>query len=320
MTASTDIAVRVAEIEQVAAGIKRFKLVPLASDALPEFSGGAHTIVTMRDGDRLIRNPYSLMGSPYDASSYEISVLRTEDSRGGSAFLHDKVSEGAELKISQPVNLFPVDRRGRRHLLIAGGIGITPMLAMMKQLAREDAPFELHYAMRTEGRGAFWPLLKSLYGRRVHTYFDDQGQTLPLARLLESQPLGTHLYVCGPEGMIDWVLKSARAAGWPDENVHSERFLAPPAGQPFRLELTRSKKSILVGEHQSLLEAIEAAGIDAPYLCRGGACGQCETAVVSCDGTLAHNDHYLSEADKRSGKKIMICVSRIEGTSLVLDL
>lgn len=320
MTVSTDIAVRVSEAETVATSVKRFRLVARDGSALPEFSGGSHTVVTMRDGARIRRNPYSLMGSPDDGSSYQISVLKTLDSRGGSQFMHDNVGVGSELMISRPVNLFPVDRRGRKHLLLAGGIGITPFIAMMIQLAREDLPFELHYANRSQDRGAYLTQLNQTYGHRVHTYFDDQGQLLPLAWLLESQPLGTHLYVCGPSGMIDWVLNSARHAGWPTENVHFERFLAPPSGRPFNVDLIKSKKSFEVGEYQSILEAVEAAGVDARYLCRGGACGQCETAVVACEGTLRHNDHYLSDEEKASGRKIMICVSRIDGTNLVLDL
>ena len=154
----------------------------------------------------------------------------------------------------------------------------------------------------------------------VHLYFDEKQQTLPLHRLLENQPLGTHIYVCGPSPMIDWVLKSAREAGWPDENVHSERFTTPPTGKPFTVELTQLNKTIEVGEFQSVLEAIEAAGVNPPYLCRGGACGQCESRVLSCDGTLEHNDHYLTDEEKQSGEKFMICVSRIKGQKLVLDL
>jgi ferredoxin-NADP reductase len=320
MTVSTDIRVRVAAVEAVATGIKRFTFVRPDGGPLPEFSSGAHTVVSMQDGDHLRRNPYSLMGSPFDGSSYQISVLRTKDSRGGSVFMHDHVKAGSELTISQPVNLFPIDRRARRHILIAGGIGITPFIAMTTQLSREEAPFELHYCMRSDDLGAYRKDLRTVYGHKVHTYVDDQKQVLPLDRLLTGQPLGTHIYVCGPAGMIEWVLKSARDAGWPDENVHSERFQAPPGGKPFEVKLSRTGKAIAVGQHQSILEAVEAAGIDAPYLCRGGACGQCETAVLSCDGALHHNDHYLSDAEKASGKKIMICVSRIEGTSVTLDL
>ncbi len=320
MTTTSDIRVRVAEVETVAWGIRRLKLVPLGMSGFPDFSGGAHTVLSMADGDRTLRNPYSLMSSPFDVSSYEVSVLRTPDSRGGSVFIHDKIREGSELSLSPPVNLFPVDRRARRHILIAGGIGITPFMAMMRQLEHEDAPFELHYCMRSGERGAYWRALKEQYGRRAHLYFDDQGEAMPLATILDCQPLGTHLYVCGPSAMIDWVLKSARDAGWPDENVHHERFSAPPTGKPFTIELARSGKTIPVAPHQSMLEAIEAAGVGAPYLCRGGACGQCESKVVSCSSALQHNDHYLSDAEKASGQKIMVCVSRIDGGSVALDL
>lgn len=322
MSGEAEFRVRVAETETVADGIRRLRLVPLGRAALPLFSGGAHTVLTMQDEDRVLRNPYSLMGSPFDSSSYQISVLRTRDSRGGSIFVHDKLKEGSELSITAPVNLFPIDRRARRHLLIAGGIGITPFMAMMEQLEREELPFELHYGMRSKAGGAYWSALRDTYGRRINTYFDDAQQKIPLTRLLENQPLGTHLYVCGPAAMIDWVLTEAREAGWPEENVHFERFSAPPAGAPFTIELAKAGHTIDVKPTQSILEAIEAAGLTVPFLCRGGACGQCETHVVSCSGTIEHNDHFLSAAEKASGGKIMICVSRLKsaGSRIVLDL
>lgn len=320
MTAPTEIRVRVVEAEAVTPAIKRLKLVPVPPALLPDFSGGAHTVVHYTDGPRHVRNPYSLMGSPFDPSAYQISVLRVPDSRGGSALIHDSVNEGTEITITSPINLFPIDRRARRHILIAGGIGITPFMAMTDQLNREGADFQLHYAMRCRNTGAYWKLLQGLYGHRVRTYFDDSNEMLPLSRLLDGQPLGTHLYVCGPAGMIDWVLKSAREAGWPDENVHYERFAPPPAGKAFTVELAKSKRSIDVGPRESVLQAIEAAGIEPQFLCRGGACGQCETAVVTADGVFQHNDHFLSDEEKASGKKMMICVSRFEGARLVLDL
>jgi ferredoxin len=192
----------------------------------------------------------------------------------------------------------------------------------MEQLEREELPFELHYCMRSKSSGAYWSALSELYGRRVRNYFDDLQQKLPLDRLLENQPLGTHLYVCGPAGMIDWVLTSARDAGWPDENLHFERFYAPPIGKPFVVELAKSGRIIDVKPTESVLEAIEQADFNPPFLCRGGACGQCETVVVSCSGVIEHNDHFLTDAEKSSGKKIMICVSRLQaaGGHLVLDL
>ncbi|WP_442953859.1 PDR/VanB family oxidoreductase [Pararhizobium sp.] len=313
--------VRVASVTPVTETVKRFRFERLDGQPMPFFSGGAHVVVSMNDGEQLRRNPYSLMSNPDDCSGYEISVLRVPNSRGGSHFMHDGVKPGDQLTISQPVNLFAADHRGRKHILIAGGIGITPFLAMMEQFTRDNALFELHYAIRSRTHGAYWQQLLDRYGpRRIKIYCDEAKNFIPLTALVENQPLGTHLYVCGPAGMIDGVLMTALEAGWPKENLHSERFLAPPTGQPFQIRLEKSQISVTVGEHQSILEAVEAAGCDAPYMCRGGACGQCETQVLSCDGTLEHNDIYLSEEEKASGQKIMICVSRFKGQQLVLQL
>ena len=321
MTINTEMKVRVAKIAQVADKVKRFRFERADGQPMPIFSGGAHVIVSMRDGDVLRRNPYSLMSSPADTGGYEISVLRVENSRGGSAFLHEKLKEGDSLTLSQPVNLFPYDQRGRKHVMMAGGIGVTPFMAMMDQMEREGRAFELHYAVRTRTHGAYWKDLQSRYGaHRVKVYCDAENLFIPVDAIVENQPLGTHLYVCGPAGMINGVLGKARAQGWPKQNLHSEEFLAPPPGQAFQVNLARSGLAIDVAPHQSILEAVEAAGVDAPYLCRGGACGQCETAVIACDGTLEHNDHFLEPDDKASGKKIMICVSRINGNAVTLDL
>jgi dimethylamine monooxygenase subunit B len=320
MTRSGELQVRVADVATVAENIKHFRLQSVDGSPLPPFSGGSHIVVSMNHEARRIRNPYSLMGSTLDRSHYEITVLKTVDSRGGSTFMHDWVTPGTQLIISHPVNLFPIDHRGRKHILIAGGIGITPLIPMAEQLALWNRPFELHYAMRDAARGAHAERLKATFGERVQLYRNSEDERIPVASLLERQPLGTHLYVCGPERMIEAVLDGARAAGWPNENVHAERFVGPPGGAPFLVRLARAGITVEVGEHQSVLEAIEAAGVEPPYLCRGGACGQCETTVVSCDGSLLHNDHYLSPRDRESGIKIMICVSRLRGRELVVDL
>jgi ferredoxin-NADP reductase len=318
---NTDMAVRVAAVKQVAASVKTFRLERIDGAPLPVFSAGSHVVVSMNDGEQRRRNPYSLMSPPDDSSGYEIGVLRVANSRGGSAFLHDRLRVGDPLTISRPVNLFPVDHRGRKHILFAGGIGITPFMAMMEQFSRDNVAFELHYAMRSREHGAFWQDLVKRYGsRRIKIYCDGENSLIPIETIVENQPLGTHLYVCGPAGMIDGVLLTALEAGWPRENLHAERFLAPPAGLPFQVTLAQSDKAITVGEHQSILEAVEAAGCDAPYMCRGGACGQCETVVLSGDGALEHNDIYLSDAEKAEGRKIMICVSRFKGQQLVLQL
>ncbi len=319
MSGGAKLAVKVAEVVEVNVLIKRFRFVARDGGPLPAFSGGSHVVVEMDDHGQRRLNPYSLMGDPEDTSGYSISVRRDDAGRGGSLFMHGHVSPGMEMVISHPLNLFPLDTRARKHLMIAGGIGITPFLAQIRQLARLGGRFELHYAARSRSLGAYMDELKAAHGDRIHTYFDEEGMVIDLKSLLNRQPIGTHLYVCGPKGMLAWVRATAEAAGWPVAAVHFEEFLAPGTGQVFTAQLALSGKAVTVGTHQSLLEAIEAAGVDAPYLCRGGACGQCETNVLECDGKLIHRDHWLTDEDHEAGKKIMPCVSRFEGKTLVLE-
>lgn len=319
MSGGARLEVKVAEVVEVNDLIKRFRFTSRDGTALPAFSGGSHVVVEMDDHGTRRLNPYSVMSDPEDTSGYEISVRRDELGRGGSLFLHRHVRPGMEMVLSHPMNLFPLDSRAKKHLMIAGGIGITPFLAQIKQLAHLGGRFELHYAARNESLCAYGPVLKAAHGERVHLYYSDDGMRIPLHDLLTRQPIGTHLYVCGPKGMLNGVRGAAEAAGWPSASVHFEEFLAPGIGQVFTAELARSGKTVTVGTHQSLLEAIEAAGVDAPYLCRGGACGQCETAVLACDGKILHRDHWLSAEEQAEGTKIMPCVSRFEGKTLVLD-
>jgi dimethylamine monooxygenase subunit B len=319
MSGAAQIPVVVEEVVPVNDLITRFRFAHREGRRLPSFSGGAHTVVEMDDNGIRRRNPYSLMGDPADTSGYSISVRRDDTGRGGSLYMHRVVRPGMEMVISNPVNLFALDLRARKHLFIAGGIGITPFIAMMAQANRFGHRFELHYAARSRSLGAYMGELSERYGDRVHLHLDDEDTRLDLERLLAQQPLGTHLYVCGPKPMLAWVIETATAMGWPSEAIHYEEFLAPPTGQTFEVELAASNKRITVGAHQSLLEAIEAAGVDAPYLCRGGACGQCETDVLACDGHILHNDHWLTDAQKAEGNKIMPCMSRFEGRLLVLD-
>lgn len=319
MSGVAKLNVRVAEVVPVNELITRFRFVSRDGSSLPAFSGGAHTVVEMDDHGTRRLNPYSLMSDPENTSCYEISVRRDDHGRGGSLFMHRHVRPGMEMVLSYPVNLFALDNRARKHLMIAGGIGITPFLAQIAQLSHFGGKFELHYSARSIPLGAYMDRLTAAHPDRVHCYFDDQGQKIDLARLFSMQPIGTHLYVCGPKGMINWVLTSAESMGWPKQALHSEEFLAPGTGNPFTVELAASGKTITVGPTQSLLEAVEAAGVDAPYLCRGGACGQCETAILKCDGTILHRDHWLTPEDVAEGRKIMPCVSRFEGKTLVID-
>lgn len=313
------IAVKVVEVSKVNDLVTRFSFERIDGALLPTFSGGAHIVVEMKDGDTNRLNPYSLMSDPMDQSRYSISVRRDEAGRGGSLFMHNKIKLNDEMIISYPVNLFAMDLRASKHLMIAGGIGITPFLAQIKQLGSLQGHFELHYSCRSHALGSYVKELADDHPDNVHVYYDDKQQKIDLVNLLGVQPLGTHLYVCGPKGMIEWVYNTAIEMGWPREALHYEEFLAPPTGEAFTVNLAVSRKIIDVGEQKSLLEAIEAAGVDAPYLCRGGACGQCETRVLDCDGDILHNDHWLDDDQKARKSHIMPCVSRFAGNTLVLD-
>lgn len=314
------IDVRVAAIEQVTPLIKHFKFEKEDGSKLPPFSGGSHIVVIMDAEGRTYRNPYSLMGSPTDTDAYHISVRRQENSRGGSAYMHENISVGMRLKITHPVNLFTLAKMAHKHILIAGGIGITPFMSQIEDLNRVGAEYELHYAVRSYQQAAFIEELQKTCGNKLKFYSDADNKRLDLEGLLSDQPLGTHVYVCGPSPMVVAVLETAKNLGWPESNVHHEQFSAPPVGEAFKVQLVKSGIEVEVPAEMSMLEAIEAAGVQPEYLCRGGVCGRCELDVVESDGGLEHNDHFLTESEKASCKKIMPCVSRTKGKRLMLDL
>ncbi|MHC8492614.1 PDR/VanB family oxidoreductase [Thalassospira sp. SM2505] len=314
------IPVVVSKVVEVNSIIKRFEFKHVDGNELPAFSGGAHIVVEMLDGPTKRKNAYSLMSSPFDREQYAISVRRDDEGRGGSKFMHEKVKAGMKMKISPPVNLFALDLRAKKHLMIAGGIGITPFIAQMTQATELGVPFELHYAARSASQAAYMDSLQDRFGDNVRCYCDDAGGGPDLVGLLSDQPLGTHVYVCGPRGMIEAVVQTATGLGWPAAHIHFEHFLSPPVGQAFSVHLAKAGIDITVGPEQSLLEAIEASGTPVNCLCRGGACGQCETKVVSCEGDIAHNDHWLDDEQRASKQFIMPCVSRFRGERLELDL
>ena len=309
----------VQRVETVTPLIKQFTLAAQEGQSLPAFSAGSHIIVNMQAGERTLRNAYSLLNSPGDRSVYEIAVRRMENSRGGSQFMHDRVNAGTRLEISAPVNLFPRDKRALAHILIAGGVGITPFLAYMHELTQAGEPVELHYAVRDAMHGGFAQRIARSWPQHINVYVESENARPDPSKILASRPLGTHVYVCGPSGMIDDVVSTARRLGWTDSHIHFERFTAAPQGEAFDVFLQRSGVKVRVPGDVSLLEAIERAGIKAPYLCRGGACGQCETEVLQIEGDLIHHDIYLSEADRASRRKILPCVSRARCQTLVLD-
>ncbi len=320
MNDAQTLAVEVAAIDMVTPLIKHFKLASADGGPLPAFSGGSHIIVVMHGAARMHRNPYSLLSSPRELDHYEIGVRRMEESRGGSHYMHDEVRVGSRLEIAHPVNLFALDKIARKHVLIAGGIGITPFLAQLEDLHDGAVPYELHYSVRSPEHAAFLTRLREREGENVRMYYDSENQAVDFDGLLSNQPLGTHVYVCGPAGLINKVIATAKDRGWPDSHVHWEQFSAPPVGDAFDVFLSRSRLTVHVPHDQSLMESIEAAGVEVPYLCRGGVCGYCQTRVLELDGELLHNDHFLSDAEKAKGNSIMPCVSRARCKNLVLDL
>jgi dimethylamine monooxygenase subunit B len=310
----------VANILQITPFIKQFSFVREDGANFPTFSGGSHVIVAMSIDGRIHRNPYSLMGSPEETDAYYIAVRLQERSRGGSVYMHNEVKVGDKLEITYPTNLFALEKKARKHLLVAGGIGITPFMSQIEDLIRTNAHYEMHYAYRSADHAAFTAKLKERCSERLHLYVESEGNKIDLPDLLSKQPLGTHVYVCGPNVMVVTLIETARALGWPENHIHSEQFLAPASGEPFKVKLIKSNIEVDVSSEMSMLEAIEAAGVNAPHLCRGGACGRCELEVVSADGPIIHQDHYLSDAEKASGKKIMPCVSRAKCQLLELNL
>lgn len=312
--------VLVTAIEQVTPEIKRFTFKASDGRFLPAFSGGSHVVVLIPGQDKTRRNAYSLMGSPYDSSAYQIAVRRVEDGHGGSRFMHDQVKVGDSLQITPPANLFALNKHARLHLFIAGGVGITPVFSQLEELRMKDVPFELHLAVRGEEHRRLGDELQARYGSAVHLYVAPQ-QSLSISQVLADRPLGSHLYTCGPDSMIQDAVDSAHRLGWTDSHIHFERFVEQgSSGEAFQVTLQRQGVTLDVSPDQSMLEAVEAAGYDMPYLCRGGACGHCETDVLELEGELVHLDDWLSDEEKHQNRKIMPCVSRAKCTRLVVDL
>ncbi len=318
MTTMFSMPVTVTNIEQLTPAIKGFTFERTNGERFSPFSAGSHVVVSMGEGNDSHKNPYSLVRNSPDFKQYQIAVRREANGRGGSAFMHDQVEIGSQLEIGNPFNLFPVHWLARKHLFVAGGVGITPFMAFIRDMKMTNSDFELHYAIRSEVHGAFAEELRRDNPGKVFIYNHSNDEILNFNKLLGKQPLGTHVYVCGPHRMVEDVLRISEHLGWPQAAVHSEEFKAPDSGVPFTVKLAKSNREVFVSERESLLEALEHAGLEIPYSCRGGACGFCKTNVVS--GTPEHRDYYLSDEEKASNNCIMPCISRAKGDDLVLDL
>jgi vanillate O-demethylase ferredoxin subunit len=315
------ITVKIAARRQEALDIVGIELVRADGAPLPAFSAGSHIDVHL-PGD-LIRQ-YSLCNHPEEAHRYQIGVLKDPASRGGSEAMH-ALTEGVELQISEPRNLFPLVHEAKRSLLFAGGIGITPILCMAERLAHMGAEFELHYCARSAERAAFVERMRqSSFSQRVHFHFDDGegGEPLDAPMTLATPDAGTHLYVCGPGGFMDYVLNTARAQGWEEANLHREYFSAAPTAQAdngsFEVQLSSSGQVLQVPADQTVAQVLEAAGVIVPLSCEQGICGTCLTRVL--EGEPDHRDLFLSEDEQAANDQFTPCCSRAKTARLVLDL
>lgn len=316
--------VHVARREQETAAIAVFELHASDDSALPPFTAGAHIELFLRDG---LSRCYSLLNDPGERHRYVIGVNRDAASRGGSAFVHEHLHEGAMLKISAPRNHFPLDETaaGRGHtVLVAGGIGVTPLLSMAARLEAMRRPWTLHYCARSRETAAFAERLEcgAFAHGRVEWHFDcapGQG-SLDLGRLVDDVSAGTHLYCCGPSPMLKAF--EAEVARRADCHGHVEYFagVGTPEGSAGQYEvvLAKSGKTVVITPGKTMLDALLDAGVDAPYSCREGVCGTCEVAVL--EGTPEHRDLVLSQDERASGRTVMTCCSGCRGDRLVLDL
>jgi vanillate O-demethylase ferredoxin subunit len=320
---NTLINVRVAAKRQIADDAVGFVLEAVDGAALPPYEAGAHIDVHVPGGP--VRQ-YSLHEPPSARGQYHIGVLRDPQSRGGSERLLDTVCEGDTLAISTPRNHFPLhEERAGRSVLFAGGIGITPILCMAKQLASEDRNFTLHYCGRSRARMAFVDELgAATFSPQVHVHVDDgpKDQQLDARSAIGVPAADKHLYVCGPTGFMDHVLATARSLGWAEANLHREYFAAAPIDHssdgPFELQLASSGRVIKVGADQSAAQALLEAGIGISLSCEQGVCGTCLTKVRQ--GTPDHRDLYLTDDEHARNDCFMPCCSRAQTPRLVLDL
>ncbi|WP_179402268.1 PDR/VanB family oxidoreductase [Burkholderia guangdongensis] len=296
------------------------ELVPVAGSTFPEFTAGSHVDLHLPNG---ISRSYSLLNSTSDSNRYVLGVLFDPNSRGGSRFVHEELRCGSVLTISTPRNHFELDETADETVLIAGGIGVTPILCMYRHLRARGKSARVVYCARSRNQAAFLDEFAAL-GGDVELWFDDEhgGQPFDLRQFFAAQPKDIHAYCCGPLPMLSAYEAACAACGI--AHVHLERFAAVPATTSapaggYRVYLKRSDRTIEVPDGSPLLDALLAADIDCEYSCREGLCGACETVVL--DGVPEHRDCVLSESEKAAGKTMMICVSGSRnGGKLVLDL
>ncbi|WP_395310890.1 PDR/VanB family oxidoreductase [Mycobacterium sp. AMU20-3851] len=297
----------VVAIDDTVDGIRTLTLRDPDGAPLPSFTPGSH--IVLECAGRV--NAYSLTGEGTAPETYVISVLRrdpTEGGTGGSRLFHDELALGDTVAATPPRSAFAPVLRARRHLLVAAGIGITPMVSHLRGARRWGRDARLIYVHRA-GRGAYVDTVSQL-GEHISIHTDRAAFTANLIAALGDQPFGTHLYVCGPAAFIDDVTSTASRLGWPPSRIHFEHFGADALdpGEPFPARIASTGETFMVDAGVSLLEALERRGVQVPNLCRRGVCGECRVPVSA--GAITHRDLYLSDAEKQAGEVLMACVSR----------
>jgi ferredoxin-NADP reductase len=307
---------RVVEKAAASEGVVTLTLARPDGGRLPDWAPGAHVDLILPNGDT---RQYSLCGDRWDAHTYRVGVLREPAGRGGSAYVHDELRPGDLVGVGGPRNNFPLVP-GERYLFVAGGIGITPLLPMIRQADLLGADWTLVYGGRTRASMAFLAELEA-YGERVHVVPQDEFGLIDLPRWLAEPDPATKVYCCGPGPLLDAVERGC--SGWPEHALRTERFVAreqgaPARSAPFDVELARTGRTVTVTPDVSVLDAVGRAGVEVLSSCRQGTCGTCETDVL--DGVPDHRDSILDDAERAAGDCMFVCVSRSLGDRLVLDL
>lgn len=320
MSAEPTITLRVASVREEAEDIRSIELVDPAGGNLPAFTAGAHIDVHL--SDKLVRQ-YSLCNDPSERHRYLIGVLHDPQGRGGSRAIHE-LKVGDNVTVSPPRNHFELSNDGN-SLLVAGGIGITPILCMAQSLASANRPFSMHYATRTRARTAFLETIDAAsFAPSVSYYWSQEtdGRKLDLATLLQSPKRDDHLYVCGPRSFIDAVIQTATEKGWPQARIHHEFFTGEvvrlDTDEAFTVQLASSGKTIRVFPDKTVVEALAQAGVEIPTSCEQGICGTCLTGVLS--GEPDHRDMFLTPQEQACNDKFLPCCSRSKSRVLVLEL
>jgi ferredoxin-NADP reductase len=298
-----------------AEGIVSCELRAMDGSAMPDCPPGAHIDVHLPNG---LTRQYSVYAAGQHV--YSIAVKRDPASRGGSAYVADTLRIGQTLRISAPRNNFPLSPEANHSVLIAGGIGITPLLAMARALRRQDRSYVLHYLVRSPHDAAFTEELEDWSDQaQIHICDTVEAGRDCMAAALSDNPPGTHFYCCGPGAMLDEFV--ARTARFNPQQVHLERFApaaTPMEGDAFTVELARSGQSVSVAPGISILDTLLKAGIDVSYSCQQGICGECEVKVL--EGLPDHRDEVLTADEHAASKVMMVCCSRAKSAKLVLDL